>query len=121
MGATILAFLIACLLVWVLTGNAKKQAKEARNELGRRVLLWALFWGVVIVVGLTIAMNATVTIKAPPKEQNTYYDMLEKKHDCERDTRDGSGVWIIDRCFPRVDLGNLEGKYKEEWERMGNE
>ncbi|KAB2455196.1 hypothetical protein F8161_25795 [Bacillus cereus] len=113
MGATILAFLMACLLVWVLKGNAKEQAKEARNELGRKVFLWSLFWGAVIVIGLTIAMNATVTIPAPPKEQdNPYYktqhnahnDPYEgeydreynNKYDCERDM---SGVWVNNGCI----------------------
>ncbi|MGE1011216.1 hypothetical protein ACQGSC_01985 [Bacillus wiedmannii] len=118
--SAILAFLIACVLVWVLKGDLKEQAKLVRMELGRRALLWVALTIGALVILLIIAMNATVTIDAPKEQENPYYDMLERKHDCEQDTRDGGGVWIIDQCFPYVDLGDLEGKYKEEWERMRN-
>ncbi|PHC05699.1 hypothetical protein COF04_03745 [Bacillus toyonensis] len=71
-------------------------------------------------ITIVLAVNSSIDEPVEQKTENLYYDMLERKHDCEQDTRDGGGVWIIDQCFPYVDLGDLEGKYKEEWERRGN-
>lgn len=94
--SAILAFLIACVLVWVLKGDLKEQAKTVRNELGRKALLWTVLTIGTLVIVLIIAMNATVTIPAPPKEQDTYYDepqTYDNPYDCEKDT---NGVWIED-------------------------
>ncbi|WP_215589330.1 hypothetical protein [Bacillus mycoides] len=118
--SAILAFLIACVLVWVLKGDLKEQAKIVRNELGRKALLWTVLTIGTLVLVVVLAVNSSMNEPVEQKTKNSYYDMLERKHDCELDTRDGGGVWIIDQCFPRVDLGDLEGKYKEEWERMRN-
>lgn len=116
--SAILAFLIACVLVWVLKGDLKEQAKLVRMELGRKALLWTVLTiGILVLVVISAMDSANNPV---PETKKPYYDMLERKHDCELDTRDGGGVWIIDQCFPYVDLGDLEGKYKEEWERMRN-
>lgn len=78
-----------------------------------KALLWVVFAIVAIVIVIIIAMNATVTIPAPPKEQDTSYyntqhnahnDPYEgeydreynNKYDCESDM---NGVWVNNGCI----------------------
>ncbi|MGH1287785.1 hypothetical protein [Bacillus toyonensis] len=92
MISAVLAFLIACLLVWVLTGNSKEQAKKVRNELALKALLWTVITIGTIVITIVLAVNSSMNEPVEQKTENPYYYMLERKHDCEQDTRDGGGV-----------------------------
>ncbi|MEI4828658.1 hypothetical protein WAX78_04230 [Bacillus sp. FJAT-53711] len=107
----VLAFLIACLLVWILKGNAKEDAKEARNELGRKILLWALFWVVAILILISVVAVHDSNVQQVQEDNSSYYthnntrddtsddnanDPYDNKYDCEKDM---SGVWVDNHCI----------------------
>ncbi|HDX9502020.1 TPA: hypothetical protein ROX82_000552 [Bacillus thuringiensis] len=111
MGASILAFLIACLLVWILKGNAKEQAKEARNELGRQLLPWIIFGVVAILILITVVAVHDSNVQQVQEDNSSYYthnntrddtsdddanDSYDNKYDCEKDM---SGVWVDNHCI----------------------
>lgn len=101
MGSSILGFLIACLLVWILKGNAKEHAKEVRKEFGRQLLPWIIFGVVAILILITVV--AVHDSNVPVQEDNSSYytrddtsddnanETYDNEYDCEKDM---NGVWV---------------------------
>lgn len=83
MGSSILGFLIACLLVWILKGNAKEHAKEVRKEFGRQLLPWIIFGVVAILILITVV--AVHDSNVPVQEDNSYYTHDDTRDDTSDD------------------------------------
>ncbi|MBJ8042455.1 hypothetical protein JDS78_19645 [Bacillus cereus group sp. N17] len=109
MISVILAFLIACILVWVLKGDLKEQAKKTRNELGRKALLWTVLTIGTLVLVVVLAVNSSMNEPFGQKTENSYYDTThddpyegeydreyDNEYDCESDM---NGVWVNNGCI----------------------
>ncbi|QIZ41044.1 hypothetical protein BHV55_04945 [Bacillus sp. RZ2MS9] len=112
MISAILAFLIACVLVWVLKGDLKEQAKKTRNELGQKALLWTVLTVGTLVLVIVLVINSSMNEPFGQKTENSYYDTThddpyEGEYDCERDM---NGVWVNNGCIREP----MPGKTQEE-------
>lgn len=106
MISAILAFLMACLLIWVLKGDSKEQAKKVRNELGRRALLWVVVGVVAIMILISVVAVHDSNVQQVQEDNSSYYthddtrddtsddnanETYDNKYDCEKDM---NGVWV---------------------------